>query len=500
MSAVAGSSSEPELSAGEQAGQRAARNTVARASGEILGKLASLVLFGAMGRVLGPSDLGVFVFAFAYVQVAMLPIELGFDRMLLRRVAADKTVVDRLVGNVIILKGLLLGPAAAIGLGIVWALGYGTTTQVAVAVLIAGFVFDTLARTLFGVFMAYERSELLALSVVVQRVAAAALGLAALALGFGVVAVAITYTVGSALGVVVALVLLRRHIGLPRRQVDRAQWGAIVRASGAFAVQDVLTLLLFKLDAVILSVMASDAAVGRYGSAYRLFESTWFVSVALIGAVSAMYTYLGRNTEPTVASVFSRSVKLALVALVPCAVAFGLLAEPLSRLFFGGGLVGAAAPLRLLAPIVVLLGIAGLCSSLLMSRGDPRRVVGASGVVVVLNIVLNVVLIRSMDERGAALAMLLTEVVLVAIVLPLAAREVGGVRWVAIAAGPAAAGAAMAGVMVAVGGGLLSLVPGTAAFVLVLALVERRTSPAALEYVRAMVRRRLPGGAAPASG
>ena len=87
--------------------------------------------------------------------------------------------------------------------------------------------------------------------------------------------------------------------------------------SAPFAVQDVFGALLFRLDAVILSLMATEAAVGRYGAAYRLLESTLFISWALNGAFVAMYAYLGRDTEPTVGAVFQRSVKAALVLLVP---------------------------------------------------------------------------------------------------------------------------------------------------------------------------------------
>ena len=56
----------PQLSPSERAGERAALNTVTRAVGEIVGKLASLVLFAALARKVGESDLGVYVFAFAW--------------------------------------------------------------------------------------------------------------------------------------------------------------------------------------------------------------------------------------------------------------------------------------------------------------------------------------------------------------------------------------------------------------------------------------------------
>ncbi len=56
------------MSEAERTGERVAKNTLLRAIGEILGKLASLLLFAVLAREVGVSDLGAFVFAFAWVR------------------------------------------------------------------------------------------------------------------------------------------------------------------------------------------------------------------------------------------------------------------------------------------------------------------------------------------------------------------------------------------------------------------------------------------------
>src|SRR3954452_17767844 len=73
-------------------GRRAARNTLARGAAELIGKFASLVLFAVMARKVGQHALGAFVFAFAFLQIAMVPVDLGYDRWLIRRLAQDRDV------------------------------------------------------------------------------------------------------------------------------------------------------------------------------------------------------------------------------------------------------------------------------------------------------------------------------------------------------------------------------------------------------------------------
>jgi len=305
----------------------------------------------------------------------------------------------------------------------------------------------------------------------------------------------VTFTVGTGIGLAWGLVGMRRSIGLPRFSLPAEARTTLRRMSRGYGVQDILGILLARLDAVMLSLLASQAAVGRYGAAYRLLESTFFLTSAINGAFAAMFAYLGRDTEPTVGAAFTRSIKLGLSTLVPCAVGFGVLAEPLSRLFFGAQFEQAAAPLRLLAPAIVMLGLVTLGSSLLLGRREPALLVRIAAAAVGLNIAVNLALIPLWQERGAAAGMLVTATLFAAVLLTYAIREVGAVRLWAMWGGPLAAGAAMAAVMAPLSGSLPAAVPaGATVYLGVLFMVERALNPADLEFILAMVRRRLRPG------
>ena len=49
-------------------------------------------------------------------------------------------------------------------------------------------------------------------------------------------------------------------------------------------------MILFRIDTVMLAAYESDAVVGNYGAAYRLFESTLFLSWAVGAAVYPVYS------------------------------------------------------------------------------------------------------------------------------------------------------------------------------------------------------------------
>jgi O-antigen/teichoic acid export membrane protein len=476
------------------AGERAIVNTLYRSGGEIVGRLASLLLFAEAGRTLGPNGLGAFVFAVAYLGFVMVGVDIGLDRYLLRAAARVRSSSDHLFFNVLALKLALVVPLFGLGFLVLHLLGYNHQAQATVWALAPGVFSDSVARTQLSVFLARERSGPPSLADAIQRVLSAALGIAALKAGYGVVAVGYTYSIGSTIGVVVGFILLKRTVGMPRMIVTSGRWRRIAAASFPFATQDTFALMLARVDTLILSLIASQAAVGRYGAAYRLFESTLLLTYALSGAFAAMFAYLTHDSDPTLQSVFQRAVKLSLVLLVPVAVAFAVLAPAICRLIYGDAFSSAGLPLRILAPAVVFMGVVTLANSLLISRDNPRRMVSLTAFMAVLNIVLNVVLIPPFKDAGAAAAMLITELVYAAWIMRMSSREVGGVSWLATAAGATVAGAAMTLVTLALSNSLwAALGLGGAVYLVVLVIVERVVDPVDVNFVTDMARRRLPG-------
>ena len=482
--------------AGERArhetANRALKNTTVRAGADLVGKLCTFLLFAALGRAVGESGFGTFMFAFALLEVLLVPVALGADSYMLRRVAVEPEEIHRLFFNILVLKLVLAAPVIAGGIAVVALLGQGTLTLTTIAVLAPGLLLEALAKTYHAAFNAAERGELLAAGLIAQRVATAAAGVAVLLAGGGVVSVAAVYSAGAALQVGVGTLLMHRRIGLPRLAVSRGHWRRLALQTWPFAVQDAFTVLLFRVDAVLLSLIATDAAVGRYGAAYRLLDSTLFVSWALGGAFAAMYAYLEEDGEPSVGAVFQRSVKLALVALVPVAVVLGGLAKPVLEVIYGHEFGEGATALALLSPVVVLLAAVTLSSVLVTSRRDPASIIPLSAGMVGLNVALNFALIPHYAEDGAAAAMLITELVFVGVALRMAARAVGGLDWSAMLVAPLGAGTLMLAVVLALSGSLVpAVLAGLAVYAPVLLVIERLVAPADLRFAALLLRRRL---------
>src|ERR1700742_2645070 len=107
----------------------------------------------------------------------------------------------------------------------------------------------------------------------------------------------------------------------------------------------------------------------------------------------------------------------------------------------------------------------------------------------VINFGLNFALIPSMDEIGAALAMLISMIAYVIVTNWVALLDVGRIDWFPTVAAPFGASIALAVPLYFLGGSLvLALLVGVPVYLVAYGMIERRVAPADLEFVTGMVR------------
>lgn len=472
-----------------------ARNTALRASAEIVGKLASVVLFAFIARGLGTGILGEFVFALAVAQIVWAVAGFGLDRMALRDIAREReAAVDRLFWDITGFKAVAGTAGVAVSVALVVALDYSGREQQLIAILGASFVVVLMSSSAQTVFQAYERMEYFFYAAVPNKILAAVLGIAVLALGGGIVAVAVSNLVAAVAGLVLAMAIMYRRFARPTAKVTPRRWPQLLRRSGPFGLQEVFGQIIFRLDIVLLSLITTSAIVGQYGAGYRLIEATLFLAWSVGTSVLPMYSYLEPDGELSLYRVFEGSLKFVTVIMMPVSVALFVCARPIVDLLYGlPAYEGAVPVLRWLAFSALAYALGHLAGILVLVRRPGRVTVVAVGAVAVVSTVINLLLIPAYEAQGAAAAALATQVILGGVSLALARSVAGTPRplWVL---GPATvAGAAMAAAMVPFADHLIIALPlGAVAYLLVLAAIESRSLGGDLSALKAVVGRQVP--------
>ncbi len=458
-------------------------NTAYRAVADLGSKVASIALWVVMARELGASDFGVFSFAVAYVTLATALGNFGQDEILIREVARDRSRLTEYFGNTLALKAVLSLPVLGLAVGGVALASRDETTVLVVALLGLATTLDLFGRTCSAVFQASERLVFIPIALITQRFVTAVAGVTALLLGAGVVAVSALVLVGSAVGLVLSLVLMYRHVARAPLDVEVSRWKPVMWAAAPLGLADLFGTVLFRVDMFMLAWFASDAVVGNYGAAYRVFEATLFIGWSIGAAVYPVMSRLTPGGDPPLQPVVDSALKLALALSVPAALVAGLAAEPIVDLLFGSGYGDAPGALAILAPAIVFYPLSYVGWNLLVAQNRQASVTVILGAVAVANIAANLVLIPWLSLDGAALSTTLSQLALVLGYAWAARGLAGGVEWRRLT-GPLVA-AAPAAVPLALWPDQLAAIPvGVALYAVALFLFERAFYPADLRVLR----------------
>lgn len=404
----------------------AARHALTLGSSLMMGLAIGMVVRLFVPRALGPDAFGELRFAESAAEMIFVILSLGVDSVIRREVAVFPNRVKNYIWGLTLLR--IAGGLGLIGVtaGVLHAFGSNPHRVVLFGVIAAAQLLVVLNNS----FAAVEQA-----SGDVRWIAKANIAFKLLWAGLAVgVIVAIPSSLGLALALLTSetmrftgftLRMARRH-PLVQRPDFRLATAAIV-VSVPYFINTLAYSFYGRVGTWWLSAAASDREVGWYGAASNLS------SVALLGMPILSWVLVpaaarvGQRSHADVDPLVGGALRMVLLLSVPISVALALAAPFLMSTLFGAAFAPGAAALRLLAPTVVLAYVSTICAIGLIQSQRIREVAAISIGGLVLSIALNGLLIPhgaasgtvGGAAAGAALATLLTEIVVTAAMLRL---------------------------------------------------------------------------------
>ncbi len=475
-----------------RASQRIAVGTLARSIGEVIGKLASLVIYVAIARELGDALFGDFIFGMSLSLTLLMLAGLGMQELLAREVARDRRRLGDLLWNVVVIKTLMLFLVLGIVAVVVVFKDYPVETGAAILVVGVATGLEYQLNTFYAVFQGVEQNHHVATSLLVNRISTAAMGLGVLAAGGGLLAVAVAFALGSAFGLLTAYVLMRRYVARPRYVIDPTQWRQLIRVGFPLGLMSILNSTILRLSVVVLGFAAASSAIGEYGAAFRLIEATMFVSWAFGGAIQPWFARHTGDGPISLARGYEIAMKTMIGLLLPPALVCVAFAEPLIDVLYGSDYANAVTPLQLLAVMTVLYGLNALAMTVLNGRDRPQDFTRPAVFVLVLDLVLSVLLVSLFEADGAAISLVVSSALLVLLTLRNMRKMIGSISPIRVLAGPLISGTALVVTALALSATpwFVAAVGGVVAYGLAFLVLERLLFPADFAFYSGVLGRR----------
>ncbi|KAA1372965.1 oligosaccharide flippase family protein [Aeromicrobium fastidiosum] len=378
----------------------------------VFGMIASIVTVALTVRHLGGESYGHLTTAIVFVSLWTSFTELGIGAVVVRRVTSGQGDLERLVRvntGLSLVYGIPLTIITTVS-GLVVYSGQDEVTAV-LPIVAAGLAMTTVSTCVQPVFLATVRFAAVAWSDFASRALSLALTLALLQTDAGLMWFAVVQVVPPLVVLVVQGVAASRILSWRPVFAVRESWELLRESLPQTAVL-VIGVLYWRIDGVLLSLLDSPLQVGTYYLASTLAFTLSVIPTFFATSTLSSMTGLWSSDRDRFSHFTSRSVETMLFIGAPIAVVGLVLAGPVMRLIGSDEFVGDGTPtLALLFVAVGVTFLNGTVSQALFAAHEQAFLVRLNVVNLGINIVLNLVLIPLWGAAGAALALLVTELI-----------------------------------------------------------------------------------------
>lgn len=173
------------------------------------------------------------------------------------------------------------------------------------------------------------------------------------------------------------------------------------------------------LDSTMLGILCPSESLGYYSNASRLVRSAF----GLISAATFVYTprlnYLyGKGEYNSYKETFQKFYDFSILLAIPSSVAIFILAPQITVVVFGKAFASGAVTMEILSVLLVLFSLATVFGhvGLIIYRKE-KRILHATIFGAVTNFFLNLIMIPRLQQNGAAIASVLSEIVVTSILV-----------------------------------------------------------------------------------
>jgi O-antigen/teichoic acid export membrane protein len=381
---------------------------------EVLGRLLQFAFIYAAQRVLGPANYGIVTFGLA-VGVVLAPVtDLGLQLIVTREIARDERIAPRLAGAGLTLKLIL----TLCAVGVLLPVSLRRPAEAALATFLLGLaVLAASFAEYFGyVFRGLRHVELDAALTLSLRLLVFAFGFAALLLGVTANHVAVAYWLGGTLAALLGYLWLRRRFFRPLLTTRRSEMLALLRQALPLGGAIFFSIAYTRTSIFLLDALSNTMAVGEYGVALRLTEPLAMIPAATMAAVFPALTYaLARQGYAATRVLRLKTIGWLASAGSLIALAGWLLGPPVIHFLYGDQYAGSTRLVQILALAALPTFVNYALTHFLVAVRRQRLNLAFNIGIFFVNLALCLWLIPRFGPSGAALAVVLSELLLLAL-------------------------------------------------------------------------------------
>lgn len=373
--------------------------------------LLSLGTMAVLTRSLGPDGFGLYRSAVGYLGIVLVFTDLGLLSVFVREISRPDADQPRLIANALALRLALAVTVFILSAGLAFVLPFDSDVRIAILLGAGGFVAYSIHLLLFGLFQQKLRQQgavvaelaggllLLGLVITLAELSAAPI--------WFVGALALSYLVT----VVVTLTGARRlaPIGL---RFEPSVWRQLIVSALPVAATASIGVIFFRADVVFLTFLQPPSEVGLYGVALKVLDALTGFTLLLVGLFAPLFGRTASHAPAQFAAHLENALMTLTIGTAGVAVVLLALAEEIVVVLGGEAFRAAGPALMLLGAVFVLNSVLVLVREAATALGVQSQLIPGYLTGLAIAIAAYLTLIPPLGGSGAALALIITEVVI----------------------------------------------------------------------------------------
>jgi O-antigen/teichoic acid export membrane protein len=368
-------------------------------------------------RYLGAEGFGIISLALSITGIFGVVVDMGLGTLMIRELARDKSFRDKYLSNVALMRVFLSFLMLGLLILTVNLIGYSPLVKNVIYIISMYVIINAFVGVFTSVFQSYERMNYLSLVTIVNSFLMFFGVAIAIYCKLNILDFASVYLISNALTLLFTMILYFWKFSYPSIEIDFDFWKPTLKEAFPYGLAGIFVTVYYSVDSVMLSVMVGNEVVGWYNAAYKflfVFLSLYSVfTVTLFPVMSRFY----QNSKESLKYTYERSFKYLLIISVFISFSVTLFANKIILLIYGFDYFPSIIALQILIWTIIFMFINGLSGILLGSINRQLVVTKITGLSVILNVALNLVLIPKFSYLGASVATVFTELVSVPILI-----------------------------------------------------------------------------------
>lgn len=389
--------------------RKIAKNTTVLFVSQIITYLLGFFITMYTARYLGVEGFGIIGSALALTGIFGVFADLGLGTVMVREVSREKSLGNKYLFNIAFLKFFLAFLMFGLIAITVYLVGYPPIVSNVVYIITLSVLIGGYTGILNAVFQANEKMEFISVGNVLNSGVMLLGTIIGISYGFDIIFFAVLYVISNLAVLFYIFSVYKWKFSFPKPSIDVNFWKPTLMLAIPLSIVTIFSMIAFRVDTILLSIIKGSVAVGWYTASYRLMEVFLFLPGVFAIAVFPVFSKFHVSSGDSLRFSYQKSFKYLTIISIPIAVGTTILASDIILLIYKSGFSESIIILQILIWTIPITFLNSIFGTIIPAMNRQNFLIKVTFISMLFNISLNLLLMPTYSYLAAAATTVFSE-------------------------------------------------------------------------------------------